>query len=91
MPRRGLKIRTWDDVIDHLMDINARHMVRKDSKSPYLCVKDKITKKQVSLRPLIHFLIFSLFSFRELITCQIQPVIQILLKNIFHVSYSQMM
>ena len=54
MPRRGLKIRTWDDVIDHLMDINARHMVRKDSKSPYLCVKDKITKKQVSLRPLIH-------------------------------------
>ena len=34
MPRLGLKIRNWDDVIDHLIEINDRHMVRKDSKSP---------------------------------------------------------
>ena len=67
MPRLGLKIRNWDDVIDHLIEINDRHMVRKDSKSPQLCVKDKITKKQVSLRPLLNSNIDQVIKVKSLI------------------------
>ena len=54
MPRRRLKIRTWDDVVENLMDRDTRYMVRKDNKSPYLQIRDKQTKKQFSLKPLIH-------------------------------------
>ena len=54
MPRRRLKIRNWDDVVENLMDRDTRYMVRKDNKSPYLQIRDKQTKKQFSLKPLIH-------------------------------------
>ena len=45
------KTRTWEDVIDFLMDIDARYMLRRNKNTIFLCVRDKQTKKQFSLKP----------------------------------------
>ena len=35
------KTRNWEDVIDFLVDIDARYMVRRYTKSPFLSIRDK--------------------------------------------------
>ena len=50
MAKRILKIRSWDDVIQHLIDVDARYMLRRFKKSPYLQIRDKQTKKEFSLK-----------------------------------------
>ena len=45
------KTRTWEDVINFLVDIDARYMVLRYKKTPFLCIRDKQTKKQFSLKP----------------------------------------
>tara|TARA_X000000950_G_scaffold249838_1_gene310022 strand:- start:97 stop:549 length:453 start_codon:yes stop_codon:yes gene_type:complete len=47
MTRSRRKTRTWEDVIDFLVDIEARYMVRRYKKSPFLSIRDK----QYSLKP----------------------------------------
>ena len=37
------------------MDIDARYMVRRYTKSPFLSIRDKQTKKQYSLKPIKAF------------------------------------
>ena len=54
MNRSRKKLRTWDDVVSFLMDIDARYMVRRNTNTPFLNVRDKQTKKQFSL---VHLLI----------------------------------
>jgi len=51
MNRSRRKTRTWEDVIDFLMDIDARYMLRRNKNTIFLCVRDKQTKKQFSLKP----------------------------------------
>ena len=55
MKRSRNKIRDWDDVVGFLMDIDARYMVRRYTKSPFLSIRDKQTKKQYSLKPIKAF------------------------------------
>ena len=50
MLRSRKKTRTWDDVIDFLVDIDARYMLRRNKNTPFLCIRDKQTKKQFSLK-----------------------------------------
>ena len=45
------KTRTWEDVINFLVDIDARYMVHRYTKSPFLSIRDKQTDKQYSLKP----------------------------------------
>ena len=45
------KTRTWEDVINFLVDIDARYMVRRYTKSPFLSIRDKQTDKQYLLKP----------------------------------------
>ena len=52
MIRSLRKTRTWEDVIDFLMDIDARYMIRRYKKSPFLSIRDKQTDKQYSLKPI---------------------------------------
>ena len=49
------KTRTWEDVIDFLVDIDSRYMVRRYKKSPFLSIRDKQTDKQYSLKPVKAF------------------------------------
>ena len=51
MNRSLRKTRTWEDVIDFLIDIDARYMLRRNKNTIFLCVRDKQTKKQFSLKP----------------------------------------
>jgi len=55
MARRFQKQRSWDDVIQHLKDVDARYMVRRFKKSPYLQIRDKQTKKEFSLKAIAAF------------------------------------
>ena len=50
MVRRTNKTRSWETVIQHLTEINARYIVRRIKKSPYLYILDKQTKKQFVLK-----------------------------------------
>ena len=52
MIRSRRKTRTWEDIIDFLMDIDARYMIRRYKKSPFLSIRDKQTDKQYSLKPI---------------------------------------
>ena len=49
------KTRTWEDVVDYLVDIDSRYMVRRYTKSPFLSIRDKQTNKQFSLKPVKAF------------------------------------
>ena len=49
------KTRTWEDVINFLVDIDARYMLRRNKNTPFLCIRDKQTKKQFSLKPVKAF------------------------------------
>ena len=55
MAKRILKIRSWDDVIQHLIDVDARYMLRRFKKSPFLQIRDKHTKKEFSLKAIRAF------------------------------------
>ena len=55
MNRSRKKIRSWDDIVAYLMDIDSRYMVRRYTKSPFLSIRDKQTKKQYSLKPIKAF------------------------------------
>ena len=55
MNRSHRETRTWEDVINFLVDIDARYMLRRNTNTPYLCIRDKETKKQFSLKPLKAF------------------------------------
>ena len=46
MKRSRNKIRDWDDVVGFLMDIDARYIVRRNTNTPFLNVRDKQTTKQ---------------------------------------------
>ena len=48
MLRSLKKTRSWEDVIDFLVDIDARYMLRRNKNTPFLCIRDKKTKKQFS-------------------------------------------
>ena len=50
MVRRISKLRSWESAIQHLTEINARYIVRRIKKSPYLYILDKHTKKQFVLK-----------------------------------------
>ena len=50
MVRRISKLRSWEAAIQHLTEINARYIVRRIKKSPYLYILDKHTKKQFVLK-----------------------------------------
>ena len=52
MNRSRRKAKHWQDVIDFLMDIDARYMLRRNTNTPFLNVRDKQTKKQFSLKPI---------------------------------------
>ena len=51
MNRIRRKTRKWEDVIEYLVDIDARYMLRRTQKTPFLNVRDKETGKQFSLKP----------------------------------------
>ena len=44
------KTRSWEKVIQHLSEIDARYIVRRIKKSPFLYILDKQTKKQFALK-----------------------------------------
>ena len=50
MVRRINKTRSWENVIQHLSEIDARYIVRRIKKSPFLYILDKPTKKQFVLK-----------------------------------------
>tara|TARA_Y100000994_G_C15279485_1_gene270605 strand:+ start:194 stop:499 length:306 start_codon:yes stop_codon:yes gene_type:complete len=52
MNRSRRKTKNWEDVIYSLMDIDARYMLRRNKNTPFLCIRDKQTKKQISLKPI---------------------------------------
>ena len=50
MAKRIIRPKSWEDLIQHLINVDARYMVRRFKKSPYLQIRDKQTKQEFSLK-----------------------------------------
>ena len=55
MPNKRIKPKSWDDIINELINKNTRFIVRRKSNRPYLLIRDKFTNKEFSLQPIRAF------------------------------------
>ena len=55
MPSRKTKPKSWNDVIDDLINKNTRHIIRRSKQTPYLQIRDKLTNKQFSITSIRSF------------------------------------
>ena len=52
-PSRKTKPKSWNDVIDDLINKNTRHIIRRSKQTPYLQIRDKLTNKKFSITSII--------------------------------------